>query len=125
MATTFGQFIMEKRIAAGLGLREMCLTAKQDPSNYSKYERGLLVPTKEEDLARIARALKIKRGTADWGQMLNLASTGKSMIPADFAKDARVLELLPALYQKLRGFETPGEEDPIDALVRHLRKEAV
>ena len=124
MKTTFGRYLKEKRMAAGLGLREMCISAKQDPSNYSKYERDVLIPSKEEDLRRIAKALDIKYKSAHWFELTDLAATGRRELPRDLAGNPRVLELLPAMYQKLRGHDGKDADDAIEALIKHLKKEA-
>jgi transcriptional regulator with XRE-family HTH domain len=122
MATTFGQFIKERRGKLELGLREFCIVASIDPSNYSKYERDILPPSPDH-LKRIAKALKIKTNTENWDLMQSLLAAAKEEIPSDWTKNKRVMELLPAFYQKLRGYDTPGDEDPIAELVRLLRRE--
>lgn len=121
---TFGQFIRERRLALGLGLRDFCIVAKQDPSNYSKYERGILVPPPEPQLKRIAKALQIEVGdNKQWHHLTALAAAARLEIPPDWGRDERVMELLPAFYQKLRGYETGDGEDPLEALTKILRKE--
>ena len=46
---TFGAFIKDARINAGLTLRGFCKIMKADPGNWSKIERGLLPPPKEQE----------------------------------------------------------------------------
>ena len=123
MATTFGAFIKEKRGERELGLREFCISASIDPSNYSKYERDILPPSADH-LKRIARGLKIKVNSEPWDRMQSLLAAAKKEIPADWARNQKVMELLPAFYQKLRGHDTPGTEDPIAELVKLLKREA-
>lgn len=120
--TTFGQFIKERRRTLDIGLREFCIAAGVDPSNYSKYERDIIPPS-QEHFERIARGLKIKRNSEHWHRMQALLAGAKKEIPSDWLKNQRVMELLPAFYQKLRGYDTPGAGDPIKELMKLLKRE--
>lgn len=122
MANTFGQFIKEKRGELDLGLREFCIAASIDPSNYSKYERDILPPSAEH-LKRIAKGLKIKANSEEWHQMQAFLAAARNEVPADWVSNEKVRELLPAFYQKLRGYDTPGTADPIAELVKLLKRE--
>lgn len=121
MQKTFGEFIRDRRLALDLGLREFCLLAKMDPSNYSKYERGVLTTPSEKDLKRIAKGLGIKHGSLKWNELCDLAAVQRSEVPLDV--NARYMHLLPAFYQKLRGHEGGGIES-LEDLANLLREEA-
>lgn len=43
---TWGNFVTNKRIDAGLTLRKFCLELEHDCGNWSKMERGILLPPK-------------------------------------------------------------------------------
>jgi transcriptional regulator with XRE-family HTH domain len=120
MAGKLGEFLRERRTRLNLGLREFCETARLDPSNYSKIERGTLVPPQEK-LDGIARGLRIKKGTRDWDTLQALAAGERGEVPSEWENDERVKDLLPALYLKLRGYDTE-EKDPISELVKLLRR---
>ena len=48
----FGTFIKELRAKQRLGLREFCLEHGHDPSNWSKIEREVLQPPRDEETLR-------------------------------------------------------------------------
>lgn len=121
MENLFGEFIKMRRLSLDLGLRDFCLKAKMDPSNYSKYERGALAAPGDKDLRRIARGLKIRPGSAEWNKFVDLAAIQRSEFPTDINK--KYMHLLPAFYQKLRGHEGGGVESLQD-LADLLRDEA-
>ena len=122
MKNVFGDFIKARRLALGLGLRDFCLKAKMDPSNYSKYERGVLQTAPgDKDLRRIARGLGVRVGSADWNSLRDLAAIQRSEFPDDMNK--KYMHLLPAFYQKLRGHEGGGV-DSLEDLAKLLREEA-
>jgi transcriptional regulator with XRE-family HTH domain len=58
---TFGDFIRTKRLDIGLSLREFCINAETDPSNWSKIERGFLpAPANRNFLESLVKILKLK-----------------------------------------------------------------
>ena len=71
----FGQFVKQIRECQRLGLREFCLENGYDPSNWSKIEREVLPPPRDEDtlragqgappqtrFRRLAQVLRLRRG---------------------------------------------------------------
>ena len=63
MKTTFADYVREKRISAGLTLREFCRKSGIDSSNWSKVERGLLSPPQSKEiLTEVASFLNIEEG---------------------------------------------------------------
>jgi len=118
----FGEFIKERRIKKGISLREFCKMIEVDASNWSKIERGLLGPPQDEEkLKKIAEVLKIKVGSAPWGEMKDLASIDAGIIPDDIRSDERVLKSLPMFFRTLRSDKPTSEE--LDKLIEMVRKE--
>ena len=120
MAGKLGEFLRKRRAELNLGLREFCEVARIDPSNYSKIERGTMLPVPEK-VEGIAHGLRIKKGTQEWDTLQALVAAERGEIPIDWEKSDKVKELLPALYLKLRGYETE-EKDPISELVKLLKR---
>ena len=108
MKASFANFIREKRVAVGLTLREFCRLSGFDASNWSKVERGLLAPPQSKKvLTEIAVILKIKDGSQEYKEMLDLAAL--SSIPEGLI-ESEILEQLPVFFRTVRG-EKPTEEE--------------
>ena len=73
MKNAFGEFIREKRLALGLSMRTFAREVGMQPSNYCNVEAGVLPPPTGPGLERIAKALGLKRGTADYAALHDLA----------------------------------------------------
>ena len=117
MKTTFSNFIRTKRIAAGLTLREFCRLSGFDASNWSKVERGLLTPPQSKKiLNEIATTLKIKEGSQEYKEIIDLAAL--SSIPEDLI-ESEILEQLPVFFRTVRG-EKPTEEE-LKTLLNKIR----
>ena len=118
---TFGEFVRTKRLEVELGLREFCKLAETDPSNWSKVERGILpAPSDRDFLERIAKLLKLKKGTPDWFTFFDLASISQQKIPDDVYEDEDVISALPVFFRTVRG-EKPSEEE-LDKLIDLLKR---
>ncbi|MCE5348168.1 MAG: helix-turn-helix domain-containing protein [Bacteroidales bacterium] len=117
MKTSFASFIREKRIAAGLTLREFCRMTGFDASNWSKIERGLLTPPQSKKiLDEIAEVLKIESGSQDYKELLDLAALAS--VSEDLI-EPEILEQLPVFFRTVRG-ENPTEEE-LKTLVTKIR----
>lgn len=117
MKPSFANFIREKRIAAGLTLREFCRLIGFDASNWSKIERGLLTPPQSKNvLDEIASTLGIREGSQEYKEMLDLAAL--SAIPEGLI-ESEILEQLPVFFRTVRG-EKPSEEE-LDELVKKIK----
>jgi len=117
----FGEFIKERRIDKGLTLREFCKLIEIDASNWSKIERGLLAPPKnDEKLIKIAEALEIPLGSELWIEMKDKAEIGMGNIPKDIRTDKDLIGYLPMFFRTIRS-EKPSEED-LDNLIEMIRK---
>jgi transcriptional regulator with XRE-family HTH domain len=99
----FGELIKDKRNSQGIRLREFCRRIGADSSNWSKTERGLLYPPREEGtLRKIAKVLGIDVESEDWFEMRDKAYIDAGRIPADILSDAGLVQLLPSLFRALR-----------------------
>ena len=99
MPTTFGQFLKEKRLALDLSLREFARRVGMQPSNYCNVEAGVLPPPPAETLEKLARALGLKPGTADYETFHDLAAEGRDEIPADVERIVKENELIPSMLR--------------------------
>jgi len=118
----FGEFIKQRRIAAGISLREFCKRTETDASNWSKVERRLLAPPQDEEkLRKIARVLDIKIGSPLWKELKDKANIDAGIIPEDILSDERVLNSLPMFFRTIRS-EKPTPEE-LDKLINMIRKE--
>lgn len=117
MNPSFANFIREKRIAAGLTLREFCRLIGFDASNWSKIERGLLTPPQSKSvLEGIASVLKIEEGSQDYKEMFDMAAL--SSIPEELM-EPEILEQLPVFFRTVRG-EKPTDEE-LKTLITKIR----
>jgi transcriptional regulator with XRE-family HTH domain len=122
MPDTFGDFVKEKRLQQGLGLRSFCAEIGMDPANYSKIERGKLAPPKDiAALEKYRRALCIDGESADHREMLRLASLGRGELPQSVLSDKELAAKLPAFFRTLDG--DPVDEALLDELIATIRRE--
>jgi len=118
MKPSFANFIRKKRVDAGLTLREFCRITGIDASNWSKIERGLLTPPQSKTvLNEIGEVLKIKTGSEDYKEMLDLAAL--SAIPEGLI-EPEILEQLPVFFRTVRG-EKPSEKE-LSELLKKIKK---
>ena len=117
----FGMFVKETRTKHRLGLREFCLKYKHDPSNWSKIERGRILPPQDEKtLTAWAVQLGIKKGTADWFKFFDLAAAERGRIPEDILANKELVKVLPVFFRTLRGQKPIRKE--LKALAEIIRK---
>jgi transcriptional regulator with XRE-family HTH domain len=117
MKTSFAKFVREKRITAGLTLREFCRLTGYDASNWSKTERGLLAPPQSKNvLEEIAIILKIESGSQDFKELMDLAAL--SSVSEELV-EPEILDQLPVFFRTVRG-ENPTEEE-LKTLVSKIR----
>jgi transcriptional regulator with XRE-family HTH domain len=112
----FGAFVRDKRMGLDIGLREFCLMADIDASNWSKIERGR-IPLKfdEPKLNQIAAILKIEQGGEEYANFIDYAYIASRTIPKAIYTDEEVLSVLPVFFRTVRG-EKPSNED-LDRLI--------
>ena len=107
----FGEFIKQIRARQRLGLREFCLENGYDPSNWSKIEREILPPPRDEDTLRAwAKQLGLKQGTDDWLKFCDYAAVDAGRIPEYVLKDEKLVAQLPAFFRTLSGQKPAREE---------------
>jgi transcriptional regulator with XRE-family HTH domain len=115
----FGEFVKNKRLELRITLREFCRLLSLDASNWSKTERGVLSPPKDDyKLRRIAEVLKIEFGSSLWQEMKDMAQIDSGVIPEDICLDKKVLNSLPIFFRTLRS-EKPED---LDKLIEFVRK---
>ena len=108
---SFGTFIKEKRLEAGLSLRNFCSKAELDPSNWSKIERDrLAAPDDREKLEKIAAVLKFEKGSNDWLKLFDLVAISKQKIPDYVYSDDEVIKALPIFFRTASGSKPTEEE---------------
>lgn len=116
---TFGAFVKEARLRAGMTLRAFCRSMDVDPGNWSKIERGILPPPKSRRvLNAIADVLRLEEGSEERNALNDLAMI--SFIPADLTDDQTVVDKLPIFFRTLRG-EKPALKE-LEALIEKLKK---
>jgi len=107
----FGTFIKELRAKQRLGLREFCLEHGHDPSNWSKIEREVSPPPKDEAmLNKWAKQLGLKPGTDDWHKFHDYAAVAAGRIPDHVLENEELLARLPAFFRTISG-QKPSRED--------------
>lgn len=105
----FGAYIKQIRLQKRVTLREFCRITGIDPSNWSKIERGILLPPKsKKTLEEIAKVLKIEKESEEWYTLMDLAAIG--YIPKELLADQSIVEKLPVFFRTLRGQKPTREE---------------
>ena len=117
----FGTFIKELRAKQRLGLREFCLKTGYDPSNWSKIEREVSPPPKDEaSLRDCAKQLGLKAGTDDWNKFHDYAAVDAGRIPDHVLEDEELLAKLPAFFRTISGNKPSRAE--LENLIKLLRE---
>jgi transcriptional regulator with XRE-family HTH domain len=118
---SFGDTVKNLRILKKTTLRQFCQEHGYDPSNWSKIERGINPPPKDEEtLVRWAKALGLKPKTEEWKNFMLEADISRGNIPHDVMNDSALLEKLPAFFRTVRGSEV-GERE-LDNLIEKVRQ---
>ena len=119
---TFGNRLREMRLAAGLGLQELCRRTGMDAGNYSRIECGITQPPKDHrKLEPLRRAFGLEPGSDEWAYLLTLADLSWGMLPRRVLDDAEVLGKLTALLHRLGGRRVT--EQQVEDLLRLSRRE--
>ena len=117
----FGTFIKELRAKQRLGLREFCLKTGYDPSNWSKIEREVSPPPKDEaTLREWAKQLGLKPDTDDWHKFHDYAAVDAGRIPDHVLEDEELLAKLPAFFRTISGNKPSRAE--LENLIKLLRE---
>ena len=117
----FGTFIKELRAKQRLGLREFCLKTGYDPSNWSKIEREVSPPPKDDEtLQTWAKQLNLKPDTDDWHKFFDYAAVDAGRIPDHVLEDEELLAKLPAFFRTISGNKPSRAE--LENLIKLLRE---
>ena len=117
----FGEWVRHRRAELRIGLRAMALETGIDPGNLSKYERGVLSPPQEDRiLRRWADALRLKEGSQEFREFMDLAAVSAGRIPSDLAGDPVLLSRLPILFRAARKPRLSRQE--LIALAKRIRE---
>jgi len=117
----FGTFIKDLRARKRLGLREFCLAHGHDPSNWSKIERDVLPPPRDEEtLQDWAKQLGLKPGTDDWNKFHDYAAVDAGRIPSHVLEDEELLAKLPAFFRTISSNKPSRAE--LENLIKLLRE---
>jgi transcriptional regulator with XRE-family HTH domain len=108
MTAAFGEFLKQRRLERRLTLRAFCEAAGVDPANYSKLERGLLLPPRDAGkLKPYEEALGLTPESPEAREMRRLAALDRGELPPGVLADPDLVGKLPALFRTLEG-------DPVD-----------
>jgi transcriptional regulator with XRE-family HTH domain len=116
---TFGEFLKDKRLALDVSLREFAKQVGMQPSNYCNVEAGVLPPPTGAGLERIAKALGLKKGTADYATLHDLAGQGRDEVPGDVARVVKSNALIPALLRTVENEKVT--ETQLRGIIEDLR----
>jgi len=117
----FGEMVKTLRLARKQTLRQFCFEFGHDPSNWSKIERGVNPPPKDEStLARWAADLGLQSGTDEWKDFMDAAAVSRGLIPQDIMGDDELLKKLPALFRTVRGADL--DDTKLADLIETIRK---
>lgn len=101
----FNELLKHHRIERGVTLRSCSASLGVDPSNWSKFERGVLpAPKAMETLDRWAEVL----GITDTQSFLDAAAISRNEIPADLVSDEKLVASLPVFFRAIRGDQMQG-----------------
>lgn len=107
----FGDLVRAKRIELGFTLREFCTTFGHDPSNWSKIERGKLLPSDDPHILETwAEQLNIKRDSDNWHMFSDLAFLQRGRIPPDILTNEDLAGPIHLFFQMIRQ-QGPSEEE--------------
>jgi len=116
----FGELIKNLRITQQKTLRQFCQDHGLDPSNWSKIERNVNPPPRDENtLDRWARLLGLKPATEQWREFMDQAEVSRGNIPKEVMSDEKLMAKLPVFLRTVRGADlTEAQLDDFIAKVR-------
>lgn len=121
MNNAFGSYLRQLRLERGISLRAFCLRIRADASNYSKLERGLLMPPDDPGrLADLCGALGLDPEGEESRELKRLAALGRGMVPPATLSDPALVGKLPLFFRTLEG--DPIDEAKMEELVAMIRK---
>lgn len=119
MKATFGELVKRLRASKRLGLREFCISADIDPSNWSKVERGILPPPQNQAaLERISAILGLANNSKERELLFDCAAIDAGKIPQYVLEDAELVKRLPVFFRTASGKKPTAEE--LERIARFL-----
>ena len=117
---SFGAQIKDLRLGCKKTLRQFCLEFGYDPSNWSKIERGVNSPPKEErNVIKMGVHLGLGENSPQMQEFLDNAAIARGQIPQDVMSDSKLLEKLPVFFRTIRGAEF--SEENVDSLIDKIK----
>lgn len=117
----FGELVKKIRSEKRLGLREFCIAADCDPSNWSKIERGILQPPQDQDLLnRISVILGIQENSEERELLFDYAAIDAGKIPQYVLEDSDLVKRLPVFFRTATGKKPTKEQ--LERLAEILRR---
>lgn len=97
----FGLLLRKLRIACGSGLRAFAHEIGMKPSNLSFIESGRDNPPRSPiTLSKIAHALKLKKGSKEWGYFFDAAvDDTPGRLPADILSNRTICDQVPIMLR--------------------------
>jgi len=118
----FGDFVRERRLRQDLTLREFCRRIDEDPSNWSKVERGIQMPPRSAGkLEAVARTLRMKKGSDEYTSLMDQAAVSAGRVPEHAMSDKSIVDSLPAFLRTIGSVKPTKAE--IEKLIRRLKEE--
>ena len=119
MSNVFGNYLKKLRSDRQLTLRAFCDANGFDAGNYSKIERGLLSPPRDDKKLDVYRqSFGLRRDGQEWQELQRLACISRGEIPAKLLSDGGMIEKLPALFRTLESGCISAED--LDKLIATL-----
>lgn len=119
---TFGEYLRKLRLEERIGLRTFAKAIGILPSNLCHIESGTHnVPRDEELLQKIAKALRLKEGAAEYEQLFNLAAK-PGELPADVKEyfcEKNLMEELPVMARTIKNKKLTRKD--IERLIEDLK----
>jgi transcriptional regulator with XRE-family HTH domain len=117
----YGDYVKERRLSLGLGLREFCLKVNVDASNFSKIERGRIEPPTADSILfqNIVAALGLSGDPDAKEELARRASLQRGQVPQSVLSNEQVRTKLPAFFRTLDG--SPISEQEREELIEMIR----
>jgi transcriptional regulator with XRE-family HTH domain len=110
MVKNFGEYIKELRISSGLTLRDFSKKMELDAGNWSRVERGILLPPKANKFfTKLQKLLGLEKGVLE-----DLKALADSFRMTHKFKDSEIMEHMPVLFRRANG------DEPTDKEIEHL-----
>lgn len=98
-----GKYIKSKREESGIGLRKFCGLISVDPSNWSKFERGVLTfKLNKSKKVLIAKVLGLKKGSNEMEDFHDSIAISQNKIPDDIIKESGTSYNLKEKFKEMR-----------------------